>query len=125
MNVGELLAGEPLTATTNESAASLWRRMRERGVDGAVVIREERVVGVLSRHDLGGPHGGSHRRMGRTAADLMRSDFVAVRPETSVRRAVALMRGQGVDCLPVLKGPRLVGLLTVGDLLGLLERLSR
>ncbi len=112
----------PPTASPEESAGRAWERMHELKVDHLVVVHEGDVVGVVSRHDLGGPSGGSHRRMGRTVGNLMHGDLVTVTPETSVRRAVSLMRHHGVGCLPVLRNGKLVGLVSVGQLLELLEQ---
>jgi CBS domain-containing protein len=122
VKVGDLLQGEVATAAVNESASSLWDRMRKHGMTHVVVLREGSVVGVLSRRDMNGPSGGVHRRMGRAAGDLMSRDVVAVSPRTSIGRAASLMRQKDITCLPVLRGDKLVGLLTVGQLLEVLAR---
>jgi CBS domain-containing protein len=123
VKVGDLLEeAATATAAINESASSVWERMRKLGTSHVVVLREGRVIGVLSRHDMSGPSGGAHRRMGRTAGDLMRRDVVSVSPRTSIRRAASLMRHNDITCLPVLRGDKLVGLLTVGRLLQVLEQ---
>jgi acetoin utilization protein AcuB len=105
-----------------DSAASAWDRMQRSGADHLVVLDAKQcVVGTVSRDDLGGPSGGSHRRMGRTVGQLMHRELVTVTPRTSVRRAAALMRQRRTGCLPVVRGQKLVGLITVGTLLSLLE----
>jgi CBS domain-containing protein len=122
MKLRDIVGAEAPIAAPEESAGSAWERMRAQGIDHLVVLRDKEVVGVLSRHDLGGPSGGSHRRMGRRVADLMKTDVVSATPGTDVRSAAALMRRNGIGCLPVIDRGRLVGLVTVSDLLGLLER---
>jgi CBS domain-containing protein len=122
MKVRDILKGEPPTAAPEESAAAAWERMHAKHVDHLVVVQEERVVGLLSRQDLSGPSGGAHRRMGRRVADLMRRDIPTVSPDTDLRRAVAQMRHHEVSCLPVVQRGRLQGIVTVSDLLTLLER---
>jgi CBS domain-containing protein len=120
----EILDTKPVTASPEESAGAAWDRMQSRSVDHIVVLKDDRVVGLLSRHDMAGPSGGTHRRMGRRVADLMRPDVVTVTPETSVPRAARLMRRHGVGCLVVVVRNRLVGVVTVCRLLSLLERIS-
>jgi CBS domain-containing protein len=122
MIVRDIMDRRPPKAAPEEGAGVAWERMRELGVDHLVVVRGERVVGVLSRHDLAGPSGGSHRRMGRCVADLMHGDVVTATPAASVRRAASLMRRRGVGCIPVVERDKLVGLVTVSQLLGVLER---
>jgi CBS domain-containing protein len=46
---------------------------------------------------------------------IMELDPVCVTPETSTLEAIDLMRKNGVSCLPVLKGDKLVGLVTEAD----------
>ena len=46
---------------------------------------------------------------------IMEVDPVTVTPETSTLEAIDVMRKNGVSCLPVLKGDKLVGLVTEAD----------
>jgi len=46
---------------------------------------------------------------------IMEVDPVTVTPETSTLEAIDLMRKKGISCLPVLKGEKLVGLVTEAD----------
>jgi CBS domain-containing protein len=118
----DVLHDSAVTALPSEAAGVAWERMHTQRVDHLVVVRGGRVVGVISRHDLGGPAGGKHRRMGRTVGDLMHGSVVTATPATSVRRAVSLMRSHRVGSLPVVDRGKLVGIVTVWDLLALLER---
>lgn len=122
MKVRDILVARPVTAAPEESAATAWERMQTADVSHLVVLKDGQIVGILSRHDLGGPAGGTHRRMGRRVADLMRRDVVTATPETSVQRASMLMRRHGIGCLVVVVRGRLVGTVTVSRLLALLER---
>lgn len=125
MKVREIFDERPVTASPDESAGVAWERMRSEGVAHLVVLKDGRVLGLVSRHDLGGPAGGAHRRMGRRVADLMRRDVVTATPETSIQRASMLMRKHGIGCLPVVVRDRLVGVLEVTQLLSLLEKKLR
>lgn len=122
MKVQEIMHREPPTAAPEESAASAWDRMRAGRIDHLVVVTGGRVVGLVSRQDLSGPSGGAHRRMGRRVADLMRHEVPTISPGMDLRRAAAQMRRHEVGCLPVVERGRLVGVITVSDLLMLLER---
>ncbi len=122
MKVQEIMHREPPTAAPGESAASAWDRMHGERIDHLVVVTDGRVVGLVSRQDLSGPSGGAHRRMGRRVADLMRHEVPTISPGTDLRRAAAQMRRHRVGCLPVVERGRLVGVITVSDLLTLLER---
>ena len=122
VHLRDILDAHPATASPAETAVTAWERMQSRGVDHLVVLEDARVVGMLSRNDLGGPAGGSRRRMGRRVGDLMRREVLTVTPGTSVRRASRLMRHNHVGSLPVVTRDRLLGIVTVASLLKLLER---
>lgn len=126
MKVAEILDDEPATGSPNESAAAAWDRLQALGKHHLVVVHGGEVVGVVSKHDLSGPRGGTHRRMGRRVGELMRAEVQTVTPSTNVRTASARMRREGIGCLPVLgPGRKLVGIVTTSQLLALLERQLR
>ena len=52
----------------------------------------------------------------------MTEDLVVATPETTVREAANLMRGHAVNCLPVLDGQRLAGIITALHLLEVIGR---
>ncbi|MCH5277266.1 MAG: CBS domain-containing protein [Desulfovibrionaceae bacterium] len=52
-------------------------------------------------------------------SDVMRRDVVCVEPETSLKEAARLLYENKYGCLPVLKGRKLVGILTEADFLRL------
>jgi acetoin utilization protein AcuB len=124
MKVSELMQRDVMTAPLSERAEAAWNRMQERGCDHLVVMDGDAIAGVVSLHDLAGPNGGAHRRMGRRVADLMRRGVVTVTAGTTVARAARSMRARRVGCLPVLMRRKIVGIVTTGDMLGLLADLA-
>ncbi len=54
--------------------------------------------------------------------DLMTVPAVSVAPDLTVRKLANLLRGRTIGCLPVIDGKRLVGIVTISDLLDLLGR---
>jgi acetoin utilization protein AcuB len=122
MKLRDVMRNEVPTASSDEGATEAWERMRATGADYMVVTRNDEIVGILSWHDLSGPAGGGHRRMGRRVGELMQREVVTAGPETTVAQAAASMREHRVGCLPVLDHRKLVGIVTVDDMLGVLAR---
>lgn len=84
---------------------------------GAVLVRDgDQVVGVLSERDYA-------RQVilkGKTSketpvSEIMTSRVVYVRPEQTVDECMALMTDKRIRHLPVLDGSRLIGLVSIGD----------
>ncbi len=55
----------------------------------------------------------------------MKRDLVTVSPELPTLEAIELMRKHKVSCLPVVKGERLIGILTERDLMNVAAELIR
>jgi CBS domain-containing protein len=75
----------------------------------------------LSNRDAGGRLGAAVR-MNSRVADLMTAPAVTVEPATTVRQAANVMRGRSIGCLVVVEGRRVIGIVTVSDLLELVGR---
>ena len=121
MRVSELMTKRVDVVPPDVGASDAWELMRRRRIRHLVVMRGADIVGILSDRDVGGRIGGAARD-GRTVADLMTPNVVSIAPDETVRAAANLMRGRTVGCLPVLDGKRLVGVITVSDLLTLIGR---
>lgn len=121
MRLMEIMTTDVETVPPDLDAEQAWQRMRALRIHHLVVADRRRVVGVLSEADLGGPKGAAVRR-GRTAAELMSEQTVTATPTTTVQKAANLLRAQSVGALPVLEDGKLVGIVTITDLLELLGR---
>ena len=121
MRVQDVMTEGVITVSPASTAEDAWELMRNKGVRHLVVTDGGRVVGVLSNRDAGGRQGSPVRR-NRTVAELMTGRVVTVPPATTLRKAANLMRGRSIGCLVVTERERIVGILTVADLLDLVGR---
>jgi CBS domain-containing protein len=121
MRVQDVMTRGVVTIASTLPAEDGYNLMRTRGVHHLVVADEGRVAGVLSDRDAGGRQGSPVRR-NRTVAELMTDRVVTVPPSTTVRKAANLMRGRSIGCLVVTERERIIGILTVADLLDLVGR---
>lgn len=121
MRVQDIMTTDVQTVPPGVPADEAWSVMRAKGVRHLVVAEGGRVVGLLSDRDAGGRQGSAVRR-NRTVSELMTGHVVTVAPTVTVRKAANLMRGRSIGSLVVTKGQRIVGIVTVADLLDLLGR---
>jgi acetoin utilization protein AcuB len=119
MRVQDLMTKDVQSVSPGTPADEAWNLMRTNRIHHLVVTEGRRVVGVLSDRDAGGLRGLAVRR-NRTVAELMSGHVVTIPPTTPIRKAANLMRGRTIGCLVVTSGTRIVGIVTVSDLLQLL-----
>jgi len=116
MRIQEIMSAKVQTVAPDLAAEEAWQIMKTKGVRHLVVRDGSTVVGVLSDVDAGGPAGGVIRS-GAQVVDLMNPHFPSVTREDTVRKAANLMIGHLTGCLPVIERGRLLGVVTVVDLL--------
>jgi acetoin utilization protein AcuB len=116
MRVQELMQATVHSVRPDFAAEEAWQIMQTKGIRHLVVKDGSTVVGVLSDSDAGGPSG-APLRAGADVADLMNRHFVSVAPGDTVRKAANLMTGHFTGCLPVIERGKLVGVVTVTDML--------
>jgi acetoin utilization protein AcuB len=121
MRAAEIMTKDVHTVPPEMAASDAWELMRRQRIHHLVVRGGTRVVGVLSDRDAGG-RGGASLRARSVVADLMTAPVVTTDPDATVRQIANLMRGRTIGCLPVTTRGRVVGIVTVSDLLALLGR---
>jgi acetoin utilization protein AcuB len=121
MRISDIMSEKVETVEMREPAEHAWNLMREKRIHHLVVKNGAEIVGILSERDLGGRDRYVFRQTSKVL-NAMSAYAVKATPDMSVRQAANLMRGWSIGCLPVVDEGKLVGIVTVSDLLGLLGR---
>ena len=90
--------------------------MAEKNIGAVLVMETGKVVGILSERD----YARKIILLGRTSADttakeIMTSRVMCVRPQETAEQCMALMTEKKIRHLPVLEDDRLVGIISIGD----------
>jgi acetoin utilization protein AcuB len=121
MRVFEVMTEGVQTVSPAMPASDACELMRGKRLHHLVVTQGKEILGVLSDRDTGGRVGAA-ARAGLTVADIMTRHVVTVGRTDTIRTVANLMRGRTIGCVPVLDEGKLVGILTVSDLLEMLGR---
>jgi acetoin utilization protein AcuB len=121
VRIAEIMTRQVRAVAPELPADEAWELMRQNRIRHLVVLSNGYVVGVLSERDAGGKRGASLRAQSHVA-DLMTAHVATIESDATVRKAANLMRGRTIGCLPVIDGPKLVGIVTASDLLELVGR---
>ena len=121
---------KPVSALLQRREAALWRtepdaivfdalQILARHEVGALLVMEgDKLVGVLSERDytrkvaLQGKNSKTMR-----VAEIMTPDVFTVTPSTRTRECMALMSQKRIRHLPVLEGDKVVGMISIRDLM--------
>jgi CBS domain-containing protein len=91
--------------------------MAQKGVGALVVLEGESLVGVVSERDYARKVVLQGRSSKNTKIrDIMTTRVVYARPDQSVEDCMAMMTEKRIRHLPVMDGDKLVGVLSIGDL---------
>jgi len=101
-----------------ESIHNALQLMSEQNLGALLVIDKKGVVGIFSERDYA-RNSILKKKISKatTVRELMTKKVLYVDPGTPVEDCVALMIEKGIRHLPVMENKKLVGLVTVGDVL--------
>jgi len=106
-----------VTIAPRASVFDALRLMADTDVGAVVVVDDGRVVGMLSERDYARKvilHHKSSREI--DVSDIMTDRVISVSPDQTLDECMALMTSHRIRHLPVLDGDRLIGVLSIGDL---------
>lgn len=119
MKVRELVRGDVITIGEDEPVALALQLMAWNGVRHLPVVRDARVVGMLSERDvLARAWPDRKAQVGGVVREAMSSPVVTAPPHMDVEEAAAIMLRDRIDALPVVQEGALLGIVTSTDLLG-------
>lgn len=115
MRMNEIMSAPVACIDASASGSEARNEMRVQNTHHLVVKDGRDIVGVISSRDLTGTKD-------QPVAELMSAEVVTADPTTTVKKAANLLRGRTIGCLPIVDKGRLVGIVTITDLLELLGR---
>jgi CBS domain-containing protein len=119
--VAQILRSKPdqavYTITPTASVFDAVKLMAEKSIGALVVMAEEQVVGIITERD----YARKIILMARSSKDtpvrdIMTSAVMYVRPDQASEECMVLMTENRLRHLPVMEGGKLIGLVSIGDL---------
>jgi CBS domain-containing protein len=119
--VAQILKSKPdqSVATTSPEASvfEAVKLMAEKNIGALVVVEGGKIVGVVTERDYARKVALMARNSRDTPVrDIMSSRVMYVRPDQTNEECMALMTENRLRHLPVMEGERMVGLISIGDL---------
>lgn len=118
ISVGEAMTQRPITVTPSTALKQCAKIMSDKNVGSLVVSEKNKFVGIITERDLvrkvlakGIPAGQCK------AKDVMEQNLITITPDKDIFDAITKMRDANIRHLPVVQDNKLLGLVTMKDVL--------
>jgi CBS domain-containing protein len=143
MKVRDVMSPLQVAVGPDARVAQVARLLLDRNLTGVPVVEGEALVGLITRRDVVTKHAHIHlpvfigllgyvaplelpgsreevaRALAVTASELMETDVVTIEPDAEVDDAATLMVDKDADPIPVVENGRLIGIITMADIIRL------
>lgn len=110
-------SGEIWSVLPGDTVLEAITRMARLRIGALLVMEGDKLVGILSERDYARKIILQGRRSAETlVSDIMTTDVATVPPETTAREGLAIMTNGYFRHLPVVEGGKVIGLVSIGDL---------
>jgi CBS domain-containing protein len=117
MMISDFMSTDVVTVEIPGNRDDVLKILKRTGISGVPVLKEGRLVGIITRRDLLSKS--EETQLGL----LMTSDPVTIAADASVSRAAELMLKHNIRRLPVVRDEELAGLISVADLIHAIAQL--
>ena len=105
------------TASPDDSVHDVTAKLAEKRIGALPVVEGGRIIGIFSERDvIYGLAAHGPAMMNKKVSDVMTSPAITVTADTPILSALSLMSRRRIRHLPVADGDRLVGFVSIGDL---------
>ncbi|HWQ05146.1 MAG TPA: CBS domain-containing protein [Longilinea sp.] len=104
------------TIAPDQSVLDALRLMADKDIGAIVVMKDEKIVGILSERD----YARKIILLGKTSRETLVSDIMSfpvftIHPDQTIEEAMEMMTQHRIRHLPVVEHERLVGMISIGD----------
>lgn len=112
MEAKHIMTKDVVTVRPTTSVRTLATILIKNQISGAPVANKGgKIVGIVSEADI-------VARKGKQVKDIMSNKVINVTEETSVEEIARIMTTHGIKRLPVMKGDKVVGIISRADIVG-------
>lgn len=117
--VSDIMTREPITAKPGITLLDCARKLVKERTGSLLIVEKERLIGIISRHDiLWALVKKSPSDLEKIKAiDISPRKIATIKPNSTIEEAIKKIKETKFERLPVIKDKKLVGIITVKDIL--------
>ena len=118
LTVDDIMTTPPLVVSPDEGVVDIAKKMLEHEYGSALVTENDKLIGIITEHDLLYALSEGEGGIRLKARDVMTEDPITIKTKTDIMEAIRVMKDANVRHLPVVdeKG-RPVGVVAFRDIL--------
>ena len=117
MQVNELMAGPVDSCGPQATLAQVARRMTDDDIGSVCVTQDGALIGIITERDVVRAVADRRQPSHTTVSELMTPNPDSLEPDISVEDAASWMLAAGYRHLPVVEGSRVIGMVSMKDLM--------
>jgi CBS domain-containing protein len=114
--VGDIMTASLFSIEPTTTVAEAATVMGERRIGSALVMEDDRLLGIFTERDIVRALGTHFDAAGHPVSEWMTADPVTVPPSTPAEEALGTMLARGFRHLPVADGDSVLGIVSMRDL---------
>lgn len=123
MTIDEMFAKDYMTKDVVSveilsSRDDVLKILKRTGISGVPVVKDDKMLGIVTRKDI------LHKSDETQIALLMTAEPLTIRPDATLSEAAQVMTECNIRRLPVVEGDKLLGILSVSDLISAVAKVN-
>ena len=114
--VGDIMTASLFSIEPTTTVAEAATVMGERRIGSALVMEDDRLLGIFTERDIVRALGAHFDAAGHAVSEWMTAAPITVPPSTPAKEALGTMLAQGFRHLPVADGESVLGIVSMRDL---------
>lgn len=119
VQIADIMTREPITAAPNSSLLECAKKMVSKKISSLIIIENKKIKGIISQRDILWAMIKKPKKDLKSiqAKEISAKKILTIKPSSSVREAINKMKKLKAERLPVTLDGRLVGILSIKDIL--------
>ena len=119
VKVGDIMTRKFSAISPDKSITDCAREMAGKKIGSLIVMENQKLVGLLTERDIVWALTKQKNLSHVKAGDIMMRKIVAIRPDNDIDEAISIMSKTRLRWLPVVSDSRVIGMITIKDILRL------
>lgn len=117
MRVKDVMVKNVKTISPGATMAEAAKTMKKYRIGCLVVVERNNVLGIITERDLAYKIIAEERSLDTKVEDVMTRDLKTISPDKSIKDAAKVMAAHVIRRLPVIENGKLVGILSIEDIM--------